>query len=165
MPHIHQLGTDFVAEVYIVRGDKVLLRMHDKYKIWLPPGGHVEQDGMREDPNQAALKEVLEEVGIDDITLWNPLPKEWVNAPEAMAEVLPLVPPVHLNIHNVGSEGHAHVALVFFGSSKLGGAKESADARERSGGLKWCTKEDLEEMSLPPSTLRYALHALSVLGS
>lgn len=165
MSHIHNPGTDFVAEVYIVRSSTVLLRMHDKYHKWLPPGGHIEQVGLREDPNQAALREVLEEVGIDDLVLWNPLPAEWICAPEVMAEVLPLVPPVHLNIHNVGSEGHAHVALVFFGSSRQGEVRESADARERSGGLKWCTKEDLEEMDIPPSTLRYALHALSILGS
>ncbi len=165
MPHIHNPGTDFVAEVYIVRADKVLLRMHDKYHMWLPPGGHIEQEGQREDPNQAALREVLEEVGIDDLVLYNPLPKEWVNLPQAMGETLPLVPPVHLNIHNIGSEGHAHVALVFFGTSSKGEVREAQDAREQSGGLRWCTKDDLAEMDLTPSTRRYATHALGVLGS
>ena len=164
MPHIHQLGTDFAADVYIVRGNTVLLRMHDKHKIWLPPGGHIEQDGMREDPNQAALREVLEEVGIDDLVLWNPLPSEWINPPGVMGETLPLVPPVHLNIHNIGSEGHAHVSLVFFSTSHTSDVKEAKDSREQSGGLRWCTKEDLEAMDLTPSTLRYALHALAILG-
>ena len=60
MSHIHPNGTDFVAEVYIVHNNKVLLRLHDKYKIWLAPGGHVEQDGVYEEPNSAGLREVLE---------------------------------------------------------------------------------------------------------
>ena len=165
MPHIHSLGTDFVTEVYIVCGNRVLLRMHDKYKIWLPPGGHIAQVGMREDPNQAALRKVLEEVGISDLVLYNPLPLAWVNPPEAMEEVLPLVPPVHLNIHNVGSEGHAHVALIFFAKSVRGEVRGATAAHEQSSALKWCTKEDLEQMELPSSTLRYALHALAILGT
>lgn len=37
------------------------MRRHDKYKIWLGVGGHIELD---EDPNQAALREVKEEVGL-----------------------------------------------------------------------------------------------------
>ena len=165
MPHIHDLGTDFVTEVYIVCGNTVLLRMHDKYKTWIPPGGHIEQVGMREDPNQATLRKVLEEVGISDLVLYNPLPLAWVNPPEAMEEVLPLVPPVHLNIHNVGSEGHAHVALIFFAKSVRGEVRGATAAHEQSSALKWCTKEDLEQMELPSSTLRYALHALAILGT
>ncbi len=165
MPHIHSLGTDFVAEVYVVCGNRVLLRMHDTHKIWLPPGSHIEQVGGRDDPNQAALRVVLEEVGINNLVLYNPLPEAWVNAPEVMEEVLPLVPPVHLYVHNVGSEGHAHVALVFFGKTVSDKVGEASTTRGQNGRLKWCTQEDLEEMHLPSSTLRYALHALAILGS
>ena len=58
MPHIHE-KVDFTVEVFIVYKDKVLLRKHDKYGIWLSVGGHIELD---EDPVQAALREVKEEV-------------------------------------------------------------------------------------------------------
>ena len=61
MPHIHE-KVDFTVEVFIVHNGKVLLRKHDKYKIWLSVGGHIELD---EDPNQAAIREVKEEVGLD----------------------------------------------------------------------------------------------------
>jgi ADP-ribose pyrophosphatase YjhB (NUDIX family) len=60
MPHIHE-KIDFVSDVFIVNNNSVLLRKHDKYKIWLPPGGHVELD---EDMEEAALREVQEEVGL-----------------------------------------------------------------------------------------------------
>jgi len=50
MPHIHEL-IDFTSEVFIIFQGKVLLRKHDKFKIWLSVGGHVE---LNEDPNEAA---------------------------------------------------------------------------------------------------------------
>lgn len=53
---------DNTVEVLIFYEDKVLLRFHDKYEIWLSVGGHIEVD---EDINQAALREVLEEVGLE----------------------------------------------------------------------------------------------------
>ncbi|MFK5282779.1 NUDIX domain-containing protein, partial [Lacticaseibacillus paracasei] len=61
MAHIHE-KIDFTVEVFIVHKDKVLLRMHDKFKFWLSIGGHIELD---EDPIQAAYREVKEEVGLD----------------------------------------------------------------------------------------------------
>jgi len=54
MPHIHD-KIDFTVEVFVVHQKAVLLRRHDKYKIWLSVGGHIELD---EDPNQAAIREV-----------------------------------------------------------------------------------------------------------
>ncbi|MDP2642022.1 MAG: NUDIX domain-containing protein, partial [bacterium] len=61
MPHIHE-KIDFTVEVFIVYKDKVLIRKHDKYDKWLAVGGHIE---LEEDPNQAAVSEEKEEVGLD----------------------------------------------------------------------------------------------------
>ena len=61
MSHIHDL-INFTVEVFIVYQNKVLLRLHDKYNLWLSVGCHIELD---EDPNQAAIREVKEEVGLD----------------------------------------------------------------------------------------------------
>jgi len=46
----------------IVRNGKVLLVWHKKHNEWLPPGGHIEQN---ETPNDAVLREVKEETGLD----------------------------------------------------------------------------------------------------
>ena len=61
MPHIHE-KIDFTVEVFIVHKDRVLLRMHDKFKKWMSVGGHIELD---EDPEEAARREVKEEVGLE----------------------------------------------------------------------------------------------------
>ena len=61
MSHIHE-KIDFTADAFIVNGDKVLLRMHDKYNMWLQVGGHIELD---EDPLQSLFKEIKEECGLE----------------------------------------------------------------------------------------------------
>ena len=70
MAHIHE-KIDFTADVFVVHKDKVLIRTHDKYDLWLAVGGHIELD---EDPNQSAIREVKEEVGLD-VELVGNLPK------------------------------------------------------------------------------------------
>ncbi len=67
MAHLHY-ALDLCVEVFIVNDDAVLLRMHDKYKRWYGPGGHVDPG---EDPNEAVKREAMEEAGLD-ITLVGP---------------------------------------------------------------------------------------------
>ena len=104
MPHIHE-KIDFTAEVFIVYQDKVLLRQHDKYKKWLSVGGHIELD---EEPNQAAVREVKEEVGLD-ITLHN---EEDLSITEGHG-YQELIPPEFMNIHKI-NDTHQHITLVYF---------------------------------------------------
>jgi len=40
MPHIHE-KIDYTTDVFIVCKDKVLLRKHEKYGIWLGVGGRI----------------------------------------------------------------------------------------------------------------------------
>ena len=51
----------FTATGFVVQDGATLLHWHPKLDIWLPPGGHVEEN---EDPVQAVLREVEEETGI-----------------------------------------------------------------------------------------------------
>ncbi|RLS89050.1 MAG: NUDIX domain-containing protein, partial [Planctomycetota bacterium] len=60
MAHIHE-KIDFTVAVFVVHEKKVLVIHHKKLDKWLPLGGHIELD---EDPEQAALRETLEESGL-----------------------------------------------------------------------------------------------------
>lgn len=157
MPHIHE-KIDFTAEVFIVHRDTVLLRMHDKYKMWLSVGGHIELD---EDPNEAAIREVKEEVGLD-VTLVDDLRPFKKDTPQYRE----LIPPKYMNRHYPGgSGGHEHITLTYF-------ARSSTDAiaiphgHERSAEIKWFTREELEENAYGiDETIRlHALRALNELG-
>ena len=45
----------------MVHRGRVLLHLHPKVGLWLPPGGHVEHGEL---PDEAAVREVLEETGV-----------------------------------------------------------------------------------------------------
>ncbi len=158
MPHIHE-KIDFTASVFVVNGDAVLLRMHEKYQKWLQVGGHIELD---EDPVQAALREAKEESGLDVI-----LAGELPDVPsEDGGYFKNLMLPAYMNMHQIktGSE-HQHCDLIYFGTSDT--REVCARPEEMVCEMKWFTKEELEDPSydLYPSTRYYAKAALDALGS
>lgn len=57
----HYTATVFLTSVFS-GVKKVLLLYHEKFNKWLPPGGHQEP---LENPVEAAVREVLEETGVD----------------------------------------------------------------------------------------------------
>jgi 8-oxo-dGTP pyrophosphatase MutT (NUDIX family) len=154
MPHIHE-KIDFTVEVFIVYKNRVLLRMHDKYKIWLSVGGHIE---LHEDPNQAALREVKEEVGLD-ITLYDKLKPQGLDN-DSYQE---LIPPFFLNRHHI-TPTHEHVTMVYFATAASDKVQVEYTS-DRSDEWKWLTKADLETMDLRPDVKYHAMRALELLGS
>ncbi len=153
MPHIHD-KVDFTVEVFVVYKNKVLLRKHDKYKIWLSVGGHIELD---EDPIQAVIREVKEEVGLDVNIVGETLKfKEPIDYKE-------LIPPKFLNRHRI-NDSHEHVTLVYFGSvldnQIVQGQNEVSDS------VHWFTREELddEKYGIRENVKYYAKEALDELG-
>jgi ADP-ribose pyrophosphatase YjhB (NUDIX family) len=135
MPHIHE-KIDYAGDVFIVNGDAVLLRMHDKYNMWLPPGGHVELD---EDMVEAAIREVKEETGLD-VTLIGMTPSN-IAGNEVYGERELLIPEF-INRHRV-SDTHEHISFIYFGESDT---RELDPAQgENRDGFKWFTREELDD--------------------
>ena len=154
MPHIHTLPNqvDYTVEVFIVHNSKVLLRKHDKYKIWLSVGGHIE---LNEDPNQAAIREVKEEVGLD-VALYSPQP-----VPE-YAEVgyTELIPPAFLNRHRI-NDSHEHVTSTYFGTVD----SDQVAPENKSDIWHWFTRDEIiSSKEIKESIKNYALRALSTLA-
>lgn len=133
MSHIHD-KMDFVVETFVVYNNKVLLRVHDKLNIWLSVGGHIELD---EDPVQAAVREVKEEVGLD-IELYD---EEGVDKFEKEEETI-IIRPQYISRHKI-TDTHEHVALIYFARSFTDKVKPSET--EKSDGIKWFSKEELDD--------------------
>lgn len=147
---------DLTAETYVVNDGAVLLRLHDKYGMWIAPGGHIDAG---QDANEAAIREVLEEVGLK-VTLVGP--SGWRQ--EDTATNKDLVPPIFMNRHRI-NDVHEHSSLIFAGLS------ESRDIVPGEGEKEteccWVTREELEKMRDEDSRLRlevykYALKALEL---
>lgn len=155
MPHIHE-KIDFTVEVFIVHKNKVLLRMHDKYKIWLSVGGHIELD---EDPVEAAIREVKEEVGLDIKIIGVADGIDENNLANRGYKYL--IPPRYLGRHPV-SETHTHIPFVYFATSDSDIILDSKHDHEKTE-TRWVTKDELEKMDLVPNVLFYAREALKEL--
>jgi 8-oxo-dGTP pyrophosphatase MutT (NUDIX family) len=153
MAHIHE-KVDFTVEVFIVHNNKVLLRMHDKYNIWMSVGGHIELD---ENPIEAALREVKEEVGLD-VTIVGSKPE----TTEIDENYDHLISPRFLGEHKV-NDIHKHVVMVYFAKSDTEELSDSISEHERSETC-WVTKEELDRMDLAPNIRFYATEALKALA-
>ena len=153
MAHIHE-KIDYTADVFIVHRGKVLLRMHDKYHLWLVPGGHIELD---EDPNEAAIREVKEEVGLD-IKLWDgnigPIQND--------SRVRVLIPPVSMNRHSIGDR-HEHISLVYFATTPHDGVVVDEAHGDASHEWRWFTREELDTTDIPQNIREYAKFALDTI--
>jgi ADP-ribose pyrophosphatase YjhB (NUDIX family) len=133
MPHIHE-KIDFTVEVYIVHANKVLLRIHDKHKIWLSIGGHVE---LNEDPIEAAYREVKEESGLVIRIIGTHLPDSGEGDKD-------LIPPLFLNRNRV-SNSHEHVTLIYAAIAEETNIQPQDGEKETE--FKWFTEEELDDIS------------------
>ena len=148
MPHIHD-KIDFSVDVFIVNKNRVLLRLHDKLKIWLAPGGHIE---LYEDPIEAAHREVKEEVGLDI---------ELIGGAKLGSASGDLLPPIALNRHHI-TPTHEHISFVYFGISQTDKISPTLES-DRSDECRWCTREELLRMDIRHNTKQYAVAALDML--
>lgn len=162
MPHIHTGPgqIDMIAEVFVVYQDKVLLRLHDKYKMWIAPGGHIELD---ETPEEAAVREAKEEVGLD-VTLYHPESLQAFPQTDApVGSFTPLQLPQFMNVHPIMNGEHRHLSMVYFGRATTDHIIHPTNHEQAP--CRWLTKEEVEaDSEIHPQIKAYALAALEVLG-
>ncbi len=152
---------DLCVDTFVVNDGAVLLRLHDKYNVWMSPGGHIDPG---EDANEAALREVWEEVGLK-VELVGPYGWEKSDTDHNKD----LVPPVFVNRHKI-TDTHEHSSFVFVARSENRDIKpQSPDDIKAEAECIWVTKVELEELNktderLGEDVYRYAMTALQLVG-
>lgn len=121
----------FVATAYLVRDGRTLLLKHKKLGMWLPPGGHIEEG---ETPDEAVLREVLEETGLE---------AEFIAAPRAPVmsggRVRSQHEPHRVQIEEIPGHNH-HVDFIYYLRAKEGAHAHRPD---ESDDIRWHTAEEL----------------------
>ena len=112
------------------------------------------QDDTNQDPTQAAVREVKEEVGLE-VKLYCPPFYQAVDQ-QGYKE---LIPPEFMNIHRI-NDTHQHISLVYFATTDTDQLILSED--EKSDGCKWFTKDELDdpEYGISEAIKKYARTAL-----
>jgi ADP-ribose pyrophosphatase YjhB (NUDIX family) len=143
------------VSVFLVFEGKVLLIKNPHHGIWLPPGGHVEENELFSD---TAVREVKEETGLKiDLfkgkELFSDLPK-----------VRELIKPEGVLLINV-KENHQHVDFIYFAKVF---SKDINPMEGESKEYKWFTKGDLLELNekklIQNDIKEFALRAINRIG-
>lgn len=157
MAHLNYY-VDLCTDAYIVNNGAVLLRLHEKYDLWAAPGGHMDPG---EDTNQAVLREVWEEVGLNVELIG---PSTWIK--QDFDSNKDLVPPIFVNRHSI-NEHHDHSCFIFFAKSN---SREINPQEEESKNVQciWVTQNELDQMykddtRLRDDVYRYASAALALI--
>jgi 8-oxo-dGTP pyrophosphatase MutT (NUDIX family) len=133
----HTLSRDFTVAVFVVHEDRVLLHFHAKLDRWLPPGGHIEPNEL---PDEAAVREVLEETGVV-CTLTGGTRMHY----DDPALPLQLVTPAGIQLEQIGPD-HQHIDLIYFASGS------PTKPREQVG---WFALDELEPLALTDEVLTW----------
>ncbi len=140
----------FTVAVFVVHAGRVLLHYHRKLGRWLPPGGHIEDNEL---PDDAALREVLEETGVRARLIGaRGLPIEHPRQ---------LVLPAGIQLEHI-YPGHEHIDLVYFAVPDPETA-HSADVDPRladSDRVAWYEPRDLAGLGVDDEIQAWARRAL-----
>ena len=147
-----EITRHFTATTFVVYKNKVLLHQHKKFGTWLPAGGHIERDEL---PEEAAVREVKEETGLD-VTLYNP------DTPlfPADEESCQLHRPMHLMLENINPY-HQHIDFIYYATAVTNTLNPATGETRR---IKWFDQNDLENTQMPTNVQVCAQEALALLG-
>ncbi|MFO7172825.1 MAG: inosine/xanthosine triphosphatase [Bacillota bacterium] len=151
-PGAAEVTRDFTVATFVVHEGRVLLLYHRKLQMWLPPGGHIDPNEL---PDEAAVREVREETGIEVELISRP-------AVTGVPGPVPLARPEGVQLEDI-APGHQHIDLIYFARPRGGTTPVLNPAESEAVG--WFTAEDLARLPLTEEVRTWALRALAAAGS
>ncbi len=119
--------------------------------MWLPPGGHIEPDEL---PDDAAVREVAEEAGID---------VELVGERGvSVGKPRQLVRPAGIQLETIRPD-HEHIDLIYFARPK-DLARAEAVGNSESEAIGWFDREAMRTRGVNEEVQEWAERALQTLG-
>lgn len=144
-PWSRSLPLHFTASALVVHphSGRVLLRWHQRLRLWLQAGGHA--DPGERDPLQVALREAREETGLPDLTPW----------PDGTIRHAVIC---HVPAGN-GEPAHEHADLRYFMTT---GTPDAARPENAGAPLRWLTVPAARDLAAADN-LRHTLDRVAAL--
>jgi 8-oxo-dGTP pyrophosphatase MutT (NUDIX family) len=117
--------------------------------MWLPPGGHVDPNEL---PDDAAVREVLEETGIRAELIGERTPR--------VGDPIPLLRPEGIQLELIGP-GHEHIDLVYF-ARRRGGEIVASSECERAG---WYRLDELGALGVNDEIRAWSRRAVDTVAA
>lgn len=123
----------FCASVFIINPEdkKLLLVLHKKFNKWVQPGGHIEDN---ETPEEAAIREALEETGMEVELVGDHFPRE-----------TDFIRPLAVQ-RNIRKENNEHIDFMYLAVPKSD--PKTLYISEESNSIKWFDREELVKYSV-----------------
>lgn len=143
------MKTDLVVAGYLIQNNKVLLIHHKKLNLWLPPGGHINEN---ETPDVALKREFREELNLEiELLNRNDVPMEG-NIKEQLAV------PFYVNVHNAADHDHC----CFFYLCKPKNEEKLKINESELIDYAWFSVSELNQKHIPVDVRNIALKAFQL---
>lgn len=133
---------ELAATTFVYKGGRFAIHWHQKVGKWLPPGGHVEEDEL---PHHAAIREVLEELGV-------PCKLATANQPDLGIDTVPL--PIAILVEDI-DQSHKHVDMIYIATTEQETINEQ---------FSWVTVDQAHAMGAPVDVVRLAKMGLEIVS-
>lgn len=147
------MKTDLVVGAYIIHDGKVLLIHHRKLDLWLPVGGHIDEN---ETPDGALLREIREEVGLE-VKILNQTDVPFEGNIKKHLSI-----PFYVNVHSYKGD-HDHCCF-FYLCKALNPESLEINSNELKN-YRWFSKEELNEECIPVDVRNISLKAFELFDS
>ena len=129
---------------------EVLMIHHNKLKVWLPPGGHIDENEL---PDNAVLREILEETGIEAILIQD---KKRLD----LSYELPL--PFVILLEDIEGDGtHNHIDMIFLCKALN---DELTPQKSEVSGIGWFTFEQIKQLNTFDNVIKTVAKAFEYLN-
>ncbi len=128
----------------VMNNEKTLLIKHKKLGVWLNPGGHLEEN---ETPEEAALREVKEETGLD-VEIIEDKSKNKIKTKGAFEKTLPFSIMYEYVEYKTGT--HEHFDMIYL-VRPMDNIEIKPDYREVTE-IKWFSENEIDNLEIYEST-------------